>query len=315
MQQQQLLLLQQQQAAAAAGGQTQAQREQAVRDAYASQAQANAIKMQQMGQGAGLPVQPGFPAQPGFPVPSGQVMDISGSWLSEWGNTDIQLSPLGDGSYSVTGGWDQGWNKRAIFQNGRYVPSTRTVTVNYVMPWKPGMIGTAIFVVSGNGQQMVGNWRQPDGNGKWTLSRAPGYDVGYMNRRGGGWDRNGRDWDRNGRRWDQRRGLADISGDWNSNLGPVSLDVDKSWNGLYSVKGSWTQGFGGKSIRIRDGVYRANPTPTLTFQYQSRMTGAIGNATFTLNNSGTQLSGSYNEGGRTGNWVMTRNGGFVPNYL
>lgn len=292
-QQQQLLLLQQQQAAAAAG-QAEAQREQAVRDAYAQQAEANAAKMRAMGQ------LPGGPA----PVPAAavQLADISGNWNSQLGATTFQLTPNGDGTYSVQGSWDQGWNKRAIFTSGKYVPSARKVAVDYLMPWK-NMSGTAEFTVSGSGTEMSGTWHQPDGHGRWSLQRTPGYQVTWLQGKRPRWQQPG-------------AGLKDISGDWNSNLGPVQLDIDRGWNGSYTAKGIWMQAPSGQRIRIRNGVYRPGPAPTLTFDYEQRWTRAQGTAQLTVNPAGTEMRGTFTETGRGAQqWVLSRAAGFVPRNL
>jgi hypothetical protein len=288
-QQQQLLLMQQQQAAAAAGGQTEAQREQAVRDAMDQQNQANALKMQQM-----KAHQAAAPA----PVYGAQSPDISGPWTSQWGACSLSLSPNGDGTYTVTGSWEQGWNKKAIFTSGKYVPSAHTMALNYLMPWK-NMSGTAQFTVAPSGTQLTGSWRQPDGTNPWTLTRMPGYQVTWLKD------------NRPSHHWPQQERVKDISGDWNSSLGPVSIDLDRGWNGMYSARGTWMQAPGGQRIRLRNGIYRPGPAPTLSFDYEQRWTRTQGSASLTLNATGTELRGTYSEAGRSAPWVLNRAPGFI----
>lgn len=294
-QQQQLLMMQQQQAAAAASGQTETQREQAVRDAMGAQNEANAIKMQQMKKRHAASVAAAAAAA----AAGAQNPDISGGWTSQWGACNFALSPNPDGTFSVNGTWDQGYNKRAVFTSGKYVPSAHTIAVNYLMPWDNAS-GTAQFTVAPSGTQMTGSWRQADGTNTWTLTRAPGYQVTWLP---------------DPRSAHHVQGVKDISGDWTSNMGPVSIGLDRGWNGMYGARGTWMQAPAGERIRLRNGVYHPGTASTLTFQYSQPFTGVQGTAQLTLNSAGTELRGTFSEPGRSGQWILERAPGFVPTEL
>ncbi len=106
--------------------------------------------------------------------------------------------------------------------------------------------------------------------------------------------------------------MVDISGRWNSQFGPVQLNMDgKDVDGEAIVSGSWTNANTiGQFVNGRFKTTTAGGA--LRSAYYLPAQHVYGFAEFKLDPTKTVLKGSYNQVGQTGTWVLTREKGFAP---
>lgn len=90
---------------------------------------------------------------------------IFGTWYSsQYGPLTLTGSPE-----NVGGHWDQAPGQGQI-TIGTFNPATGVLAFAYSQPWNDQQ-GVAGFALSADGTQLVGTWKQPNGNGSWTLTR------------------------------------------------------------------------------------------------------------------------------------------------
>jgi hypothetical protein len=242
-------------------------------------------------------------------------IDISGVWNSAWGPTDMHLKPNGDGTYAVTGSWNQGPGHVGKITGGTWNPTARTLSISYYTPWDKTS-GHGDFTMHPNNLELNGTWGQKNAHGTWHLARPAGYALQYLDGKthaappavapastaaaAGG------------------KGMFDISGNWNSNFGLVTLNLTPVNKANYTVSGSWNQG-GGKIGQISNGKYflvgqNMNTvwTPVLRFSYHQPWDNSTGTASFQVVGGGTQLIGNYKQNNAAGGWTLTRPAGVVP---
>jgi hypothetical protein len=73
-----------------------------------------------------------------------------------------------DGSYLMSGSWNQGPGQVGQIRSGRVIGNT--VLFSYTMPWV-ATTGSAKLTISPDRRRLYGTWKQKDGQGTWTMSR------------------------------------------------------------------------------------------------------------------------------------------------
>ncbi len=111
--------------------------------------------------------------------------------------------------------------------------------------------------------------------------------------------------------WAGETQITDISGRWNSQFGPVVLNMDgKDVDGEAIVTGSWTNA--STVGQFVNGRFKPGTTGgVLRSAYYLKAQHIYGFAEFKLDSSRTVLNGTYSQLGQAGPWVLTRDKGFV----
>lgn len=100
-------------------------------------------------------------------------------------------------------------------------------------------------------------------------------------------------------------GTFNASGLWNSEFGPVNLNVYRVHSdGSQEVNGYWDQA-PGKRGTITKGRFMPK-TGMLKFKYYQSWNSVQGSAVFYLNQNHTVLDGTYTQPGKSGKWTLTR---------
>ena len=116
-----------------------------------------------------------IPPSPTAPVPTPtQPITIGGTWESNFGVVTLQLgTPGANRLVSVSGFWIQGDGKQGTIKNGTFDPASGVLEFSYSQPWN-NTEGSARFTLAPDGKILKGTWKQPSGQGDWTMQRSTG---------------------------------------------------------------------------------------------------------------------------------------------
>lgn len=107
--------------------------------------------------------------QAGPQPPSAPTM--CGNWSSDFGSVTFVCGQVRDGQIAtITGFWNQASDKRGAIISGAFDLATRVLTFSYYQDWSD-QNGTATLTLSPDGRRLQGTWKQPNGQGTWSMWR------------------------------------------------------------------------------------------------------------------------------------------------
>lgn len=225
---------------------------------------------------------------------AGTLRNIDGTWDSKYGVIELKMEgQTKKGDAIVSGSYISGSNVAPIAW-GRLENSV--LKIEYYMKWRP-MWGYAEFILDGDQGVMRGKYFQAGTSGEWIL-----------NRRGGGSLKSRTDLKTIANPATERAPrIFSVEGKWDSSFGEVnlkgtSLAVVKQLNGSFTKPD-------GKVAKITFGSFMRQPGGgILKINYECPWNKSKGTAQFRpdQNMGGRMLVGVYNEGGKTGPWLLCR---------
>ncbi len=225
---------------------------------------------------------------------AGTIANIDGTWDSKYGVIELKMEgQTKKGEAIVSGSYISGSNVAPIAW-GRLENSV--LKIEYYMKWQP-LWGYAEFILDGNKGVMRGKYFQAGQSGEWIL-----------NRRGGGPIKS-----RSDLRiianpaTDRAPRIFSVEGKWDSTFGEVNLK-GTSLAVVKQLNGSFTRP-DGNVAKITFGSFMRQPGGgILKINYECPWNKSKGTAQFRpdQNMGGRMLVGVYNEGGKTGPWILCR---------
>ncbi len=216
--------------------------------------------------------------------------DIAGRWESSYGPVDLKVVGSSGGQLKLSGSWRQGADIGTI-TTGTF--DGQKMVFDYYQPWNL-KYGRCTLQKIQDVPEFQGSYEQPAGSGSgggWNLARPPRTDSGPVGN------------------VQLPAGMVDISGNWESDFGKVTLTVTGvTADGMVKVRGAWKQSDGIGAIP--SGTFDGKTLTLLTYQpWNLKYLKVI----FSLDDTGKQASGTYRylDGGSSGVWNIVR----PPNFI
>lgn len=227
------------------------------------------------------------------------TVDISGLWTSQFGNVNLKVEGKDNDGQIVVSGW---WNNSGTVTEivyGRFHPGTAggILKVEYYVKQRQ-IYGYAEFKLNSTLTVFTGKYDETDQHGDWVLTRAKGFTPKYLS--------NVQAVSNLGRN-KHSTVLTNPTGKWDSNFGVVELQATGYSRGVL-FNGKFTRP-DGKVGKIDSGSYiRDAKGGLLKFQYSTPWNNSKGTGTFRPDPkiADRQLLGVYEEGGQTGQWILSR---------
>jgi len=227
------------------------------------------------------------------------ILDVSGAWNSQFGAVQLKVEGKdADGQVVVSGGWRNGDSVGQIVY-GRFLPATAggVLQLEYYVPGR-NVYGFADFKIDPARTTFKGKYFETAQDGEWILTRARGVNPSYLSKLNlvSNLGQNKRS-----------TVLKDVTGIWDSTFGKVELKGTGYSQGVL-VTGKFTRN-DGKVGEIVSGSYIRDPKGgLLKFDYKTPWNNSKGTGTFRPDQKvpDRQLCGVYNEGGQSGQWILSR---------
>lgn len=229
-------------------------------------------------------------------IAAASVVDLGGEWDSNFGKVNLQMVGLDHaGNVVLSGGWSNGTNQNQ-FVYALFDPRARggTLKIEYYIP-STTMYGYAEFVLDASKTKFNGEYHELGKTGPWTMSRPANTfvkSVSNLNTLTTGIPQ-------------RANSLKSVTGKWNSNFGLVELEGTGLGRSV-QLKGKITRS-DGKTTSITSGSFIRSPSVLLKLEYVGPKN-SKGTAKFRADDfvGGKVMIGVYEEGGNTGNWILTR---------